>query len=90
MHWFGWKAKWQFRYLNKLWMRESSWNPRAMNPYSGAYGIPQAMPGSKMASVAKDWRTNPKTQIRWGMRYIKGVYGTPKRAWHHEVDDGWY
>ncbi len=90
MHWFGWKAKWQFRYLNKLWMRESSWNPHAENPYSGAYGIPQAVPGSKMGSVARDWRTNPKTQIRWGMRYIRSVYGSPKRAWHHEVNDGWY
>ncbi len=90
MGWFHWKAKWQFRYLNKLWMRESSWNVYAANPYSGAYGIPQALPGDKMASVAKDWRTNPKTQIRWGMRYIKHLYGSPKNAWAHEIDDGWY
>lgn len=90
MHWFHWKPKWQFRYLNKLWMRESSWNVHAENPYSGAYGIPQAVPGSKMGSVAKNWRNSPKTQIRWGMRYIKAVYGSPKHAWIHELDDGWY
>jgi hypothetical protein len=90
MSWFHWKAKWQFRYLDKLWMRESSWNVYAANPYSGAYGIPQALPGYKMASVAKDWRTDPKTQIRWGMRYIKHLYGSPKNAWAHEIDYGWY
>lgn len=90
MHWFHWKPKWQFRYLDKLWMRESSWNVHAENPYSGAYGIPQAVPASKMGSVAGNWRNSPKTQIRWGMRYIKSVYGSPKHAWIHEVDDGWY
>ena len=90
MHWFGWKSKWQFKYLNWLWTRESSWNVYATNPYSGAYGIPQAVPGDKMSSCGKDWRTSPKTQIRWGMRYIKATYGSPKRAWAHEVDDGWY
>ena len=90
MGWFHWKAKWQFRYLNDIWMRESSWNVYATNPYSGAYGIPQAMPGYKMASCGSDWRTDAKTQIRWGMRYIKKMYGSPKNAWAHEVDDGWY
>ncbi len=90
MHWFGWKAKWQFRYLNYLWNRESSWNKYATNPYSGAYGIPQAVPGDKMAACGRDWRTNAKTQIRWGMRYIKATYGSPKAAWAHEIDDGWY
>jgi hypothetical protein len=90
MNWFGWKARFQFRYLNDLWARESSWNKYASNPYSGAYGIPQAMPGSKMATCGGDWRTNAKTQIRWGMRYIKAIYGSPKAAWAHEVDDGWY
>ena len=90
MHWFHWKAKWQFKYLNWLWTRESSWNKYATNPYSGAYGIPQAMPGAKMASCGKDWRTSAKTQIRWGMRYIRKMYGSPKAAWAHEVDDGWY
>jgi hypothetical protein len=90
MHWFGWKAKWQFRYLNRLWTRESSWNKYATNPYSGAYGIPQAVPGGKMASCGRDWRTSAKTQIRWGMRYIRRTYGSPKRAWDHEINDGWY
>jgi hypothetical protein len=90
MGWFHWKAKWQFKYLNYLWTRESSWNVYATNPYSGAYGIPQAVPAAKMASCGSDWRTNPKTQIRWGMRYIKAIYGSPKQAWAHEVNDGWY
>lgn len=90
MGWFHWKAKWQFKYLNWLWTRESSWNVYATNPYSGAYGIPQAVPGGKMAACGNDWRTNPKTQIRWGMRYIKSTYGSPKQAWAHEVNDGWY
>ncbi len=90
MGWFKWKAREQFRYLNKLWMRESSWNKYATNPWSGAYGIPQAVPGSKMASVGADWRTSAETQIRWGMRYIKSVYGSPRNAWYHEVNDGWY
>lgn len=90
MGWFHWKAKWQFKYLNWLWDRESSWNKYAMNPYSGAYGIPQAMPGSKMASCGKNWQTDARTQIRWGMRYIRSMYGSPKAAWAHEVNYGWY
>ncbi|HXS63005.1 MAG TPA: lytic transglycosylase domain-containing protein [Streptosporangiaceae bacterium] len=90
MSWFHWHAKSQFRYLNRLWMRESSWNKYATNPWSGAYGIPQAVPGSKMSSVGADWRTSAETQIRWGMRYIKSVYGSPRNAWYHEVNDGWY
>lgn len=90
MHWFGWKARWQFRYLKWLWERESSWNVYATNPYSGAYGIPQAVPGVKMASCGRNWRWNAKTQIRWGMRYIKHTYRSPKRAWRHEVYYGWY
>jgi hypothetical protein len=90
MSWFGWKAKSQFRFLNKLWMRESSWNKYATNPWSGAYGIPQAVPGNKMSSVGADWRTSAETQIRWGMRYVKSVYGSPEGAWDHEINDGWY
>jgi hypothetical protein len=90
MGWFHWRAKQQFRYLNWLWMQESSWNVYATNPYSGAYGIPQALPAGKMASCGNDWRTDAKTQIRWGMRYIKAVYGSPQQAWAHEVDFGWY
>jgi resuscitation-promoting factor RpfB len=86
---FGWGHR-QWAPLYKLWNRESSWNKYARNPYSGAYGIPQAVPGSKMASAGRDWRTNATTQIRWGMRYIKSVYGYPRRAWYHELDYGWY
>lgn len=85
----GWSKR-QFKCLAKLWTKESNWNHRARNPYSGAYGIPQAYPGSKMRSAGKDWRTNPKTQIKWGLRYIKGRYGTPCKAWSHSVNRGWY
>ena len=76
--------------LVKLWNRESSWNKYAYNPSSGAYGIPQAVPGSKMASAGKHWRTNATTQIRWGLGYIKSRYGYPRRAWDHELAYGWY
>jgi resuscitation-promoting factor RpfB len=62
----------------------------AQNPYSGAYGIPQALPGAKMATAGPDWRTSARTQIRWGLRYIRGTYGSPLRAWDHEVAYGWY
>jgi hypothetical protein len=86
---FGWSQR-QFPYLNWLWNRESSWNKWAENPYSGAYGIPQALPGAKMASAGPNWRSNARTQIRWGLRYIRATYGSPRRAWAHEVADGWY
>jgi len=86
---FHWRL-WQFRFLNYLWSRESSWNVRATNPYSGAYGIPQAVPGSKMASAGPYWRTSARTQIRWGLRYIKSRYGSPHAAWEHELRTGWY
>jgi hypothetical protein len=80
----------EYTYLSRLWVRESGWNPYASNPSSGAYGIPQAVPGGKMASAGRDWRTSPRTQISWGMRYIKVRYGTPYRAWRHELSFGWY
>jgi hypothetical protein len=80
----------QWAPLYNLWMRESGWNPRAKNPSSGAYGIPQALPGSKMASAGADWRTNAKTQIRWGLGYIAGRYGNPGRAWQHFQSRNWY
>ncbi len=80
----------QFSCLDKLWNRESNWNPRATNPSSGAYGIPQSLPGSKMASAGADWRTNPQTQVRWGVGYIKARYGTPCGAWAHSQATGWY
>jgi hypothetical protein len=85
-HW----TSWQFRYLNLLWMRESGWNRFAYNHSSGAYGIPQAVPGDKMASAGPDWRTNARTQIIWGMGYIRGRYGDPWNAWQHELQYGWY
>lgn len=76
--------------LDKLWTKESGWNHRARNSSSGAYGIPQALPGSKMASVADDWQTNPATQIKWGLGYIEGRYNTPCDAWSHSQNTGWY
>jgi hypothetical protein len=86
---FHWRRR-QFRYLNLLWTRESSWNIHAFNPYSGAYGIPQAVPGSKMAAAGPHWRSSARTQILWGLRYIKQRYGSPEGAWHHEISIGWY
>ena len=80
----------QFPCLDKLWTRESGWNHRATNASSGAYGIPQAYPGSKMSSVAADWRTNPATQIKWGLGYIEGRYKNPCGAWTHSQSTGSY
>ena len=89
LHRFGWSKR-QFRYLDPLWSRESSWNVRAENLYSGAYGIPQAVPGDKMSSAGRHWRTCARTQILWGLRYIKDRYGSPRAAWSHELATGWY
>ena len=75
--------------LVALWDRESGWNETAANGI-GAYGIPQALPGSKMESEGSDWETNPVTQIKWGLGYISGRYGTPCEAWNHSEDVGWY
>ncbi|WP_407316504.1 ubiquitin-like domain-containing protein [Isoptericola halotolerans] len=80
----------QFVCLDKLWTKESNWRWNAENSSSGAYGIPQALPGSKMASAGSDWRTNPATQISWGLGYISGRYGTPCGAWNHSMSVGWY
>jgi hypothetical protein len=85
----GWGAG-QFSCLDSLWNRESRWNLHASNPSSGAYGIPQALPGSKMAGAGSDWRNNPVTQIRWGLNYIADRYGTPCGAWGHSQASGWY
>ena len=74
---FGWDPATQFPCLVDLWNGESGWSWSAANPSSGAYGIPQALPGWKMASAGSDWLTNPATQIQWGMGYIKQVYGSP-------------
>lgn len=86
---FGWGQD-QFGCLNNLWTKESNWIVGATNPSSGAYGIPQSLPGSKMASAGADWRTNPATQIRWGLGYIKSTYGSPCGAWAHSVATNWY
>lgn len=80
----------QFGCLDQLWDRESGWSVTASNPSSGAYGIPQALPGSKMASAGADWQTNGYTQIRWGLSYIRASYGTPCAAWAHSQAYGWY
>lgn len=80
----------QMSCLDNLWSNESGWNERASNPSSGAHGIPQALPGDKMASHGDDWRTNPATQIRWGLSYIDNRYGTPCGAWGHFQSNNWY
>ncbi|WP_245679245.1 lytic transglycosylase domain-containing protein [Actinomadura hibisca] len=87
---YGFGGSGQFACLVKLWNKESGWRVNAANPSSGAYGIPQALPGSKMASAGSDWRTNARTQIKWGLGYIKGRYGTPCGAWSHSQSVGWY
>lgn len=86
---FGFDPKTEFGCLDDIWTRESSWNYRAQNA-SGAYGIPQALPGSKMASAGADWQTNPATQIRWGLGYIRSTYRTPCDAWAFWQAHGWY
>ena len=84
----GWGED-QYSCLVSLWNKESGWRVNAANP-SGAYGIPQALPGSKMSSAGSDWETNAATQIEWGLGYVSGRYGTPCGAWAHSVDVGWY
>lgn len=86
---YGWGDD-QFGCLVALWNRESHWNANAYNPSSGAGGIPQALPASKMASAGADWQTNPATQIAWGLGYISGRWGTPCGAWDHSESAGWY
>lgn len=86
---FGWDAS-EFQCLDNIWSQESGWKVDAENPGSGAYGIPQSLPGSKMASAGPDWRTNPATQIRWGLGYIQDRYGSPCEAWSFKQGAGWY
>ena len=86
---YGWGSD-QFRCLDLLWTRESSWRADAYNASSGAYGIPQSLPGSKMASAGADWRTNAATQIDWGLGYIDARYGSPCAAWAHSEAVNWY
>ncbi|MEW1842630.1 transglycosylase SLT domain-containing protein [Nonomuraea angiospora] len=80
----------EFRCLDNLWTRESNWNHHAVNRSSGAYGIPQALPAGKMRGAGRDWKSNPETQIRWGLSYIKGRYGRPCGAWGHWRSHNWY
>ena len=88
---YGWSEA-DFNALVALWNKESGWNPTSYNRSSGAYGIPQALPGSKMITAGSDWATNYKTQIDWGLNYIKNRkgYGTPTKAWDHSCKYGWY
>ncbi|GAA4777299.1 aggregation-promoting factor C-terminal-like domain-containing protein [Microbacterium gilvum] len=86
---YGWGDD-QFSCLVSLWNKESGWSYTAQNASSGAYGIPQSLPGSKMATAGDDWQTNAATQIAWGLSYISSVYGTPCGAWSHSQSTGWY
>ena len=79
-----------FDCVDRLWSSESGWNVHADNPASSAYGIPQALPGSKMASAGPDWQNNAETQIKWGLGYIKNRYGTACAAWSFKQGNGWY
>jgi len=80
----------QYKCLNQLWTKESNWNYKSRNKKSGAHGIPQALPASKMNVVSTDWRTNPVTQIRWGLRYISIRYETPCKALAKHKRSNWY
>jgi peptidoglycan hydrolase-like protein with peptidoglycan-binding domain len=86
----GWTVSAQFECLNQIWIHESNWKVYATNPSSGAYGIPQSLPGNKMAAAGSDWQTNPATQIQWGEDYIKGRYSTPCSAWAFWQANHWY
>lgn len=86
---YGWGSD-QFSCLSQLWQKESGWSVTALNASSGATGIPQALPGSKMATAGADWATNAATQISWGLQYINAGYGTPCAAWSHSQSLNWY
>jgi hypothetical protein len=86
---YGWGDE-QFSCLDSLWQKESNWNYQAYNADGGATGIPQALPGSKMASFGTDWESNATTQIAWGLDYISAVYATPCSAWGHSQSVNWY
>ncbi len=85
---FGWSD--QFSCLDQLYLSESNWDPSATNASSGAYGIPQSLPAEKMATAGRDWRTNPATQLAWGLDYIRSSYGTPCSAWYFKQANNWY
>ena len=86
---YGWSEE-DFTSLVSLWNNESGWNVHCYNSYSGAYGIPQALPGSKMATEGTDYENNGETQIRWGLKYIQERYGSPSQAWQHFLSVKWY
>jgi hypothetical protein len=86
---YGWGDA-QFQCFDNIIMHESKWSITATNPTSGAYGIPQALPGSKMATAGADWKTNPATQITWALGYVKARYSTPCGAWSFKSAHGWY
>ncbi|MCC6495617.1 MAG: lytic transglycosylase domain-containing protein [Propionibacteriaceae bacterium] len=86
---YSWDER-QFSCYDSIIMRESRWIVTADNPHSSAYGIPQALPGKRMAAFGADWRTNPVTQIRWGLDYVSDRYGTPCSAWSFKRSHGWY
>ncbi|WP_255368722.1 hypothetical protein [Agromyces sp. CF514] len=86
---YGWGDD-QFQCLDSLWAKESGWSYTAYNGSSGATGIPQSLPGSKMATAGADWETNAATQIKWGLGYIAGSYGSPCSAWSHSQSVNWY
>jgi len=86
---YGWGDA-QFQCFDNIIMHESKWSITATNPTSGAYGIPQALPGSKMATAGADWKTNPATQIKWALSYVKARYSTPCGAWSFKSAHGWY
>ncbi|GGE87882.1 hypothetical protein [Mycetocola zhadangensis] len=86
---YGWGEA-QFSCLDKLWQKESGWSYTARNASSGATGIPQSLPGSKMASAGSDWATNASTQVKWGLDYIQRAYGSPCSAWSHSQSVNWY
>ncbi|MFE0060322.1 transglycosylase SLT domain-containing protein [Streptomyces sp. NPDC059003] len=80
----------QFQCFDRIVSHESGWDITATNASSGAYGLVQALPGSKMASAGADWKTNPETQIEWGHKYMNERYGSPCGAWSHWQSNGWY
>jgi len=86
---YQWSEK-QFTCLDQLWIKESHWNYKARNKVTGAHGIPQALPATKMEIIATDWRTNPVTQITWGLKYIEERYETPCKAWSKFKRSRWY
>ncbi len=86
---YGWTGG-QATCLDELWTRESNFETGATNPTSGAYGIPQSLPASKMAAAGADWQADPATQVRWGLGYIAATYGSTCNAWSHEEAVSWY